>query len=79
MPNSSGPASAIGHRLKVARVKAGMALKDVAGRAGITSQALSRLERGEVDPKWSTIERITRALGLDLGRAIDHGKEESEE
>ena len=33
---------------------------------GTTQPALARLERGEIDPKLSTLERYAEALGLTI-------------
>jgi transcriptional regulator with XRE-family HTH domain len=35
-------------------------------RAGMTPPVLNRLEKGETDPRWSTIVRVSSALGMPL-------------
>jgi transcriptional regulator with XRE-family HTH domain len=36
----------------------------VAHAAGLTVSTYARIERGEADPKWSTVIRIAGALGV---------------
>jgi transcriptional regulator with XRE-family HTH domain len=45
------------------RVELGLSQKVVAAAMGTTQPALARLERGEIDPKLSTLERYAEALG----------------
>jgi DNA-binding XRE family transcriptional regulator len=45
------------------RVALGLSQRVVAAAMGTTQPALARLERGEVDPKLSTVERYVEALG----------------
>jgi transcriptional regulator with XRE-family HTH domain len=52
--------------LAARRVKMGLSQKAVAAHMGTTQPALARLERGEIDPKFSTIERYAEALGLSI-------------
>ncbi len=49
--------------LAAKRVEMGLSQKVVAAAMGTTQPALARLERGEVDPKLSTVERYVDALG----------------
>jgi DNA-binding phage protein len=42
--------------------------------AGLTTNALSRIELGQADPSFSTVTRIAKALGLmrvELMRRVD--------
>jgi transcriptional regulator with XRE-family HTH domain len=48
--------------------------ENLAHEAGLTVAGYSKIERGEVNPTWTTLAGITRALGLtfaELGREID--------
>jgi transcriptional regulator with XRE-family HTH domain len=55
-------------RLRELRVAAGLSQYELAKRAGLTSQAINRLEGREGrDPSWSTVQRLARALGLPVG------------
>jgi transcriptional regulator with XRE-family HTH domain len=49
--------------LAARRVEMGLSQKVVAALMGTTQPALARLERGEIDPKLSTLERYAAALG----------------
>jgi transcriptional regulator with XRE-family HTH domain len=53
-------------KLAARRVEMGLSQKAVAAMMGTTQPALARLERGEIDPKLSTLERYAEALGLNL-------------
>jgi DNA-binding XRE family transcriptional regulator len=52
--------------LAARRVEMGLSQKIVAALMGTTQPALARLERGEIDPKLSTLERYAEALGLSI-------------
>lgn len=41
--------------------------EDLAHDAGITVAALARIERGQANPRWTTIRSIASALGISLG------------
>ena len=48
--------------------------EQLAFEAGITVSALSRIERGLNNPRWTTVRRIARALNVclvELARAIE--------
>jgi DNA-binding XRE family transcriptional regulator len=49
--------------LAAKRIEMGLSQKIVAAKMGTTQPALARLERGEIDPKLSTLERYAEALG----------------
>ena len=52
--------------LAARRVELGLSQKVVAKLMGTTQPALARLERGEIDPKHSTLERYAIALGANI-------------
>jgi DNA-binding XRE family transcriptional regulator len=52
--------------LAARRVELGLSQKIVAKQMGTTQPALARLERGEIDPKLSTLERYAEALGVSI-------------
>ncbi len=45
------------------RKAVGISQRELARRAGTSQPAIARLERGEVDPKLSTLERFAAAIG----------------
>jgi transcriptional regulator with XRE-family HTH domain len=52
-------------RLRVLRLNAGLSQKDLAARAGVTVDTISRLETGRgTRPYPSTRKRIAEALGV---------------
>lgn len=52
--------------LAARRVELGLSQKIVAKLMGTTQPSLARLERGEIDPKLSTLERYAEALGVSI-------------
>lgn len=56
----------IGLRIRELRTNRGLTAKEVAERAGITPQSLSRIERGHHDVVYTTLEKILAAMGSNL-------------
>src|SRR5438105_2327096 len=56
-------ARAVVKALAQARERAGLTQAEVARRMGTTQPAVARLERGEADPRLSTIERYAEVVG----------------
>jgi transcriptional regulator with XRE-family HTH domain len=52
--------------LKLARSKAGLSLRELAGRAETSHSTLAAYEQGRVTPTMATADRIVRAAGFDL-------------
>jgi transcriptional regulator with XRE-family HTH domain len=44
-----------------------MTQEAVAQAAGITTATLSLIERGQANPTWDTLKKITGALGSSMG------------
>ena len=60
--------------LKRLREERAITQEQLASDAGITSSALSRIERGLNNPRWTTLKRIAKALEIslvDLARDIE--------
>jgi transcriptional regulator with XRE-family HTH domain len=53
-------------RLKQLRKQLGISQSELAKRAGITGAAISKLEKGGVDPVLSTVIALSGALGVDI-------------
>jgi transcriptional regulator with XRE-family HTH domain len=49
-------------RLRALREKAGLSAYRLAFYAGLTKQAVSRLERGQAQPSWATVQALAKAL-----------------
>lgn len=56
----------VGKRIKAAREKAKLSQADVAKKAGINANYYSVIERGEVNTTLEKLQKISRALGLDV-------------
>ncbi|TKV58372.1 helix-turn-helix transcriptional regulator [Nakamurella flava] len=69
-PRSPGPEplwrELLGAQFRARRLHRGERLADVAGRAGVSPQYLSEVERGRKEPSSEMIGAIGRALGTDL-------------
>ena len=55
---------AVGDQLRDERRVRGERIADVAGRAGLSAQYLSELERGRKDPSSEILSAVAGALGL---------------
>lgn len=54
------------------RQNAGLTLRDLAERSGVSSAMISRIENGQVSPSLSTLESLSRALDLPLVNFFRH-------
>ena len=64
-------ATGLGERLRTIRKSAGLSLRDVAHRLGISVSALSQIERGVLQPSVNRLLAIVDALGVPLARVFD--------
>jgi transcriptional regulator with XRE-family HTH domain len=61
-----------GVRLREVREAAGLSQRELARQAGLSHEAVSRLERGDtVIPRWSTMRRLAGALGMAPERLVE--------
>ena len=60
---TTSQARALGAAVLALRRGAELTQEEVAARAGTNAPALSRIESGERDPRWSTLVRILTAIG----------------
>ncbi|AZZ50518.1 XRE family transcriptional regulator [Rathayibacter rathayi] len=56
-------AAGLGSRLRELRLAAGLSLKALAGRRGISASAVSRIERGATQPSVGRLIALVDALG----------------
>ncbi len=56
----------LGLQLRQERLARGERIADVAGRAGVSPQYLSELERGRKDPSSEILSAVSGALGLSV-------------
>ncbi|HVF02111.1 MAG TPA: helix-turn-helix transcriptional regulator [Rubrobacteraceae bacterium] len=55
----------IGDRLKNLRIRRALTQRELAERAGISTNALNRLELDKAEPHMSTLRKLARALDID--------------
>jgi len=60
-------------RLQALREGRGLSQYALAKQAGLSKQSLSRLERGERQPTWETVQLLALALGVDCREFTDTG------
>lgn len=61
----------VGDKLKKIREEKGFTLKQVSLSSGLSISFISQVERGLVDPSWSSLKRITAALDVKLRNLFD--------
>src|SRR6059036_3950065 len=54
----------LGRRIKMLRIAAGLTLKDLEERGGISATHVSEIERGRASPTIGALSRIAVALGV---------------
>ena len=52
-----------------ARLRAGLSQRALAHRTGVAQPTIARIERGQVDPRFGTLERLLAACGAQLTTA----------
>ncbi len=62
--------SVIGARVKALREAAGLSLRDLAERSGVSAPMLSQVERGETSPTLTVAARIASGLDLRLSQLL---------
>jgi transcriptional regulator with XRE-family HTH domain len=55
----------IGDRLKTLRIRRALTQHELAERAGISSNALNRIELNKAEPHMSTLRKLAEALDVD--------------
>ena len=68
-PGAVDPA-VIGARVKALRESAGLSLRDLAARSGVSAPMLSQVERGETSPTLTVAARIASGLELRLSQLL---------
>ena len=73
--------AALGRAVVELREEAGLTQEQLAERMGTTFTRVGLLERGETDPKFTTLRRLARGLGVKMAKLadrIEHHYEEAE-
>jgi transcriptional regulator with XRE-family HTH domain len=55
----------IGDRLKNLRIRRALTQQELADRAGISTNALNRIELNKAEPHMSTLRKLAQALDVD--------------
>lgn len=55
-----------GRRVQYLRNEAGMTQEDLAAEIGVTVESISNIERGIHGPSFDKLEKITRALNVEI-------------
>jgi UDP-N-acetylglucosamine 1-carboxyvinyltransferase len=58
-------AGRVGQRIRDARTARGWLQSNLAKAANLPVRTIGRIERGEVDPRLSTLARLAKALGME--------------
>jgi DNA-binding XRE family transcriptional regulator len=61
----------IGRSVKQQRVRAFMTQEQLAKAAGISPRQLVRIEKNEVEPRFATILKLGKALGVEPSELVD--------
>lgn len=61
----------LGYKIKYERGKKKISQMELALKTGLTTRTVSRIECGNIDPKYSTLMRISEALDLKLTELLD--------
>lgn len=60
----------LGERLRARRQALGVTQVQLASRAGLTQEMISNLERGRHQPRFTTLEKYARGLGVPVGKLL---------
>ena len=61
----------LGYKIKYERIKRKISQLNLSLRTGLTTRSISRIECGTIDPKYSTLIKISKALELDIRDLLD--------
>jgi transcriptional regulator with XRE-family HTH domain len=70
MPAEDSTDQALADALRRLRRERGRTQEEVAHNAGVTVAALARIERGQTNPRWTTIRRIVNSLEVSLTELV---------
>jgi len=65
-PRENNLELAIGHEVRKLRKKLGLTVTDLSNATGISSGMLSKIENGNISPSLSSLQALSRALGIPL-------------
>ncbi|MGA3360728.1 MAG: helix-turn-helix transcriptional regulator [Solirubrobacteraceae bacterium] len=65
------PVQRFGQNVRTARLERGWTQEDLAGRTGLATVQVSRVERGVPEIRLTTLLRLLRALEMSPGQLLD--------
>jgi transcriptional regulator with XRE-family HTH domain len=60
----------VGDRLKALRIRRALTQEELAQKAGLSKNAVNRLEVDKAEPRMSTLRKLAQALGVDPSELI---------
>jgi len=61
----------IGNRLKNLRIRRALTQQELADRAGVSSNAINRIELDKAEPHMSTLRKLAKALDVDPTELVE--------
>jgi transcriptional regulator with XRE-family HTH domain len=77
-PMATAPPSDLGAQLRAGRERAGVSVRELARRIGVSASLLSQVERGLAQPSVGTLWAVVTALGLSLDNLFATAHEQPE-
>lgn len=65
-PKENNLEMAIGHEVRAYRKRLGITVSDLAGATGLSVGMLSKIENGNISPSLTTLQSLSKALGVPL-------------
>jgi transcriptional regulator with XRE-family HTH domain len=65
-PKENNLEQAIGHEVRVLRKKLGLTVTGISAATGISTGMLSKIENGNISPSLTTLQALSRALGVPM-------------
>lgn len=67
----------LGARLRARRKAAELTLKELSARSGVSISMLSQIERGQTNPTFATVWRLTSTLGISVEALVERASPEA--
>jgi transcriptional regulator with XRE-family HTH domain len=61
----------IGQTVRHFRAESGLTQEDLANAVGLHHTEISRLENGHREPKWGTMKRLARGMGITVKELVE--------
>jgi transcriptional regulator with XRE-family HTH domain len=71
MPELETITAAIANNVRAQRAHRGMTLDELAARSGVSRGMLIQIEQGRTNPSINTLNRVSEALGVSVGRLVE--------